>query len=115
MEFNILLSRVFSIYVCTLFPMQTAESVKKVCPRLRDSASGRRGEFTQPRTNSFRQLCNSRELNATHNYPKNETCVLPKFVNTKSKWINCEAADVNLTLEGTAKRRSHMLQGVALT
>ena len=30
---------------------------KKMCPRLRDSASGRGGDFTQPRTNFFGHLC----------------------------------------------------------
>ena len=30
---------------------------QKKCPRLRDSASGRGGEFTQPRTHLFGQLC----------------------------------------------------------
>ena len=29
---------------------------KKVCPRLRDPASGRKGDFMQPRTNIFGYL-----------------------------------------------------------
>ena len=33
------------------------QMAKIVCPTLRDSASGRGGNFTQPRTNFFGQLC----------------------------------------------------------
>ena len=33
------------------------EMAKKVCPRLCDSACWRSGEFTQPRTHFFDQLC----------------------------------------------------------
>ena len=32
---------------------------KNVCPRLRDTASGREGGFTQPRTNFVGHLCTS--------------------------------------------------------
>ena len=38
------------------------ELAKQVCPWLRDSASGRRGDFTQPGTNFFGHLCKSQFL-----------------------------------------------------
>ena len=36
---------------------KSTEMVKKICPRLLDPASGRGGDFTQPRTTFFGHLC----------------------------------------------------------
>ena len=41
---------------------QHTELVKKVCPRLRDSACWLSGEITQPRTNFFGLLCTSSNI-----------------------------------------------------
>ena len=42
-----------ALFVARIDATQVTELAKKVCPRLRDSASGRGGELTQPVGNSL--------------------------------------------------------------
>ena len=47
------------LFVQFLDGPKPTEMAKKMCPRLRDSAFGCGGDFTQPRTHFFGHLCRS--------------------------------------------------------